>query len=59
MKEIEFINNILDNLDYLINKQEEHQKESNYKALDEFMYECNLKFTKQFILEFAKKNGYR
>ena len=49
-----FVDSILDNLDYLIEKQ----KASNSNRFIDFLYSCNLKFAKQFILEFAEKNGY-
>lgn len=46
-----FVYNILNNLDKLI-KASENNKEEN------FIYIINLKFAKQFILEYAKLNGY-
>ena len=48
-----FIDSISNNLDKLIKAAENH-KEEKFNIL----YVMNLKFTKQFILEYAKLNGY-
>lgn len=48
-----FIDSISNNLDKLIEAAENH-KEEKFNIL----YVMNLKFTKQFILEYAKLNGY-
>ena len=49
-----FVYSILNNLDELI-KAFENNKEENFI---DFIHIINLKFAKQFILEYAKLNGY-
>lgn len=46
-----FVDSMLNNLTQLINIEEE---KPNY----DIFFMVNLKFTRQFILEFAEKNGY-
>ena len=46
-----FVDSMLNNLTQLINIEEE---KPNY----DIFFMVNLKFTRQFILEFSEKNGY-
>lgn len=46
-----FVDSMLNNLTQLINIEE---RKSNY----DIFFMVNLKFARQFILEFAEKNGY-
>lgn len=46
-----FVDSMLNNLTQLINIEE---RKSNY----DIFFMVNLKFSRQFILEFSEKNGY-